>query len=500
MFEEWNLSKNLSSFNTGKKSMTKTHFTNKDITAYFERKLSPQETLALFTHIEICKPCSNTYDFVCEKRRSPSSLRFNFSLSESDTVAHLDSEELAALYEGKIEKEELELLKHHTISCSKCNNAFKDFVAQQQEKQELGFHIREGKHKNRFVEFWQTTVLFLSPYRQKNVAYAVSLLCLFVIGGLVIISFWRSSTKRTTSETTSNNQVGIQEVIRNNPTNKQPKDEPIPNDKGNNSSVTNQKRNLSKAANERPLSANAKSDRQILIKDAEDQEILIRSGRLLEGAENISPILRDDMIAALNGKDIVPAALYRIDDAARIKTRGSNPLNKTNPIRLLSPVNKTIRTETPAFEWEEVVEATGYQVGVVDEEFNIVAQSLILKETVWKIETPLVRGKKYRWQVKVFTNGTDELQLFAPDKGASFKILSESENLEIIESEKKLKSHIALGVIYLKAGLLDEAESEICALQKLNPKSEQVKRLLDKICKRQNSKVTKLRCKLNDSN
>lgn len=495
----------LSSFKTDLKTMIETHFTIEDCSNYFERKLSQQETLALFTHIESCKHCAKTYDYVLAQYRNPSSLRFNFSLSERDSDGHLDREELLAYSKGVIEKVEFELIEHHAMNCLRCKNALENIVAQ---RGELKSRIKEGSRlKPWFTDLWEKIALSLSPIRQRNFAYAASLLCLTVIGGLVIASFWKKSTPRIINDVTANSRTNIQNEAKSNPpANINSKVKISTNGNKNVASVVDAEQGKGTVKDEKTLlsTANPKPNKQLVIKDRGDEEILIRSNKIV-GAKNVSPVLRDEIVAALNGKDIAPPPFYTSDDSATIKTRGSKPEGVTNSISLLSPVNKTIRTDTPTFEWESGSISNGeltaeYQVSVVDEEFNLIAQSPVLKETEWKIETPLVRGKKYRWQVKVFTNADDELQSSAPDKGASFKILSESEDIEIAESEKRLKSHLALGVMYLKAGLLDEAEREICALQKLNPKSEQIKRLLDKICKRQNSKVTKLRCKLSQSN
>jgi Flp pilus assembly protein TadD len=61
-----------------------------------------------------------------------------------------------------------------------------------------------------------------------------------------------------------------------------------------------------------------------------------------------------------------------------------------------------------------------------------------------------------------------------------FAVLS-TENFQELTSLQKSNSHLALGVSYARAGLLNEAEREFQSLVKLNPQSELARKLLQSV-------------------
>jgi|GEM_PF-7020493 len=215
-----------------------------------------------------------------------------------------------------------------------------------------------------------------------------------------------------------------------------------------------------------------KSEQDLIFKDADGQITLTRSGEI-SADESLPDDLRDEVVAALSGKLNLPPESDVKDETISIKTRGTNAeISSTAPVKLLYPVG-TIRTDRPLFKWQPHKEATAYKVIIVDNEFNITAESPLLTKTEWQIEKSLERRNGYRWQVKVYKS-KEELPV-EPDRGGQFNLLSSEKYLEITETEKSFKSHLVLALAYLKAGLRDEAEKELCKLQKLNPRSRFVK-------------------------
>jgi len=62
---------------------------------------------------------------------------------------------------------------------------------------------------------------------------------------------------------------------------------------------------------------------------------------------------------------------------------------------------------------------------------------------------------------------------------ARFKVLEQAKAGEIERAKKAYgNQHLALGLVYAEAGLLDEAEREFRALVAANPTSAEAKRLL----------------------
>jgi predicted Zn-dependent protease len=66
-----------------------------------------------------------------------------------------------------------------------------------------------------------------------------------------------------------------------------------------------------------------------------------------------------------------------------------------------------------------------------------------------------------------------------PAPQAKFRILDQAKTNELAEAQRMYaSSHLTLGLLYTQAGLLDEAERELRALQRANPNSVLVQQLL----------------------
>lgn len=146
----------------------------------------------------------------------------------------------------------------------------------------------------------------------------------------------------------------------------------------------------------------------------------------------------------------------------------------------LAPVGSVVRAARPSFRWRALEGATSYVVKVFDTSFNKVATSGALTGVEW---TPpagaLTRGRVYVWQVTALKGG-EEVTAPAPgEPEARFKVLEEGKAREVDAAQRAAgDSRLALGVIYARAGLLDEAEHEFQALLEENPNSATAQKLL----------------------
>jgi hypothetical protein len=91
---------------------------------------------------------------------------------------------------------------------------------------------------------------------------------------------------------------------------------------------------------------------------------------------------------------------------------------------------------------------------------------------------PLARGQVYSWQVKAIRDGQEFIAPRSPAPEAKFRILDRARAAEVVRARRDYSSHLLLGLLYARAGLLDEAEHELGALQKNNPDVAVVRRLL----------------------
>ena len=86
--------------------------------------------------------------------------------------------------------------------------------------------------------------------------------------------------------------------------------------------------------------------------------------------------------------------------------------------------------------------------------------------------TPLAPGAVLAWQVTATKNGVEITTPSAPDPQARFTVLDRAEADAVARAKASYAgSHLALGVLLARAGLLDEARTELQALAGANPDS-----------------------------
>lgn len=200
----------------------------------------------------------------------------------------------------------------------------------------------------------------------------------------------------------------------------------------------------------------------------------------LTGVEKISPALHREIVSALTTQK-----LERPLELAELKgTRGTLLSESGNglPFRLLSPVGKVVQNSKPSFRWQSLAGASSYVVTVVDDKLNVVASSGTLTKTEWGDTVPLKRGGVYSWQVTALKDGQEITSPVMPAPQAKFKILDQRRNEELERVKLAFPNyHLGLGVLYTRAGLLDEAEREFQTELKSNPRSAVARKLLHSV-------------------
>jgi hypothetical protein len=147
---------------------------------------------------------------------------------------------------------------------------------------------------------------------------------------------------------------------------------------------------------------------------------------------------------------------------------------------LRAPVGTVVESDRPAFSWEAAPGATGYLVTIYDATSRESIGGATVAGTEWTPPEPLMRGRTYRWEVAALKDGQQVGR--APRSSgptARFRVL-EQEQLEKLNEARATygDSHLALGVLYTQAGLLDDAEREFGHLLQENPDSAAARRLL----------------------
>jgi anti-sigma factor RsiW len=159
-------------------------------------------------------------------------------------------------------------------------------------------------------------------------------------------------------------------------------------------------------------------------------------------------------------------------------TRGGSEASPSFAVR--SPAGIVSEEDQPTFSWKLFPEATSYRIVIAEyrapDTVVIEGETGSGTDTDWKPSQPLQRGKIYLWQVRALAEGRPT----ARTRPARFKVL-DGKTLEELKIGQQSGSHLALGLLYAKAGILDKAERELRILLKANPKSGIARKLLESV-------------------
>ncbi len=146
---------------------------------------------------------------------------------------------------------------------------------------------------------------------------------------------------------------------------------------------------------------------------------------------------------------------------------------------LVAPVGTVVLADKPTFRWQPVPDASGYVLSIYDTHFHKVAEGPRVLQPQWESDRALSRGVVYTWQVTAFVNGKAIRAPVPPAPEARFQVLSQAEAEQLEEAQQQhANSHLLLGLLYAKAGALDDSERELKALFAANPGSRVARELL----------------------
>lgn len=202
---------------------------------------------------------------------------------------------------------------------------------------------------------------------------------------------------------------------------------------------------------------------------------LLREARQEAEERSLPEELRREVAALRQGGIGRPAVLAGLTVPGAV-LRGPSAAPGFAP---LVPVGTAVIPARPTFRWSPLAGAESYRVTVFDREFRQVAASGPVSGTEWVPAGPLPRDAVLAWQVTA-RRGGEELTAPGPQSPeALFRVLPLD---RLAELERQVReagtSPLALGVLYARAGLADDAERELAAAVELNPRSEVARALL----------------------
>jgi hypothetical protein len=149
------------------------------------------------------------------------------------------------------------------------------------------------------------------------------------------------------------------------------------------------------------------------------------------------------------------------------------------PFKLTSPVGQVVESERPTFSWSTLAGASSYTVSVTNADLNEVATSPALSATEWRITKSLRPGAIYSWQVTALKDGKPITSPVLPAQQAKFKVLDRETRETLRQTRRSYpRMHLALGVLYAEAGLVNKAEQELRMLVRANPNDRTAQEIL----------------------
>lgn len=410
----------------------------------------PEDDLAAAAvHTEECQSCDQR--FLEELSRQRGSAPFDFTLEPEFWFRndHVDFDQLVGLANNRFDKETLEIINIHLSTCETCFEDVRSFLAfRDATAREISVSYNptyyEPNHDIPNPPWWQSL-----PRRPVYAMAAIVLLAIAVLIGVIALSRSSDSLEAKQDQTIP----GIERSPGIAPS-------PAPNVVSSPSSGED-------------------SARVAVLKDASGEVTIDKNGRVT-GLDQVSEQSRQYVARALVSQQIEQADVLRRLSGEQSGLRGSD--NGPQGFGLLYPVRSVVVEDRPVFQWESLPGVSSYQVYVLDANGNQVGQSEELQptQTQWKAPAPLRRGQIFSWVVTALMEGKRVVSPSASAPEMKFAVLSTADFKELTRL-KRSDSHLALGVFYARAGLLNEAEREFETLIKLNPQAELPRKLLQSV-------------------
>lgn len=506
------------------------HLTEEIIERYRARTVAATELLRVQTHVKDCADCRAKMERAVNADEAVRALRAQFAVDDfADEPTHLPYEQLAFYVDGKLDEVEQEIADSHLSFCESCATDLADLrryqtiAATESSLSSVGTQANVAsanadnsieasqpfdERPRAIVEnkpaWWQR--LFAFDLLSMNGAFAGA--AAVVVIAVLALGIWFAAR----NETFTGNEVANVKPSASNTIAPTPVPTATPqsqSDAQNNSVEPSSNQNSSNPQNSQgvqnstggesaPTSAPPAPRRtpqtqtndatpsapEIAFNDGGAQVTLGSDGNI-NGLEAQPTSVREAVRRAVRSQRAQPPGdLNSIANGQTgVLMSGTVEANAGVPFALVSPIGKAVREATPTLRWRPLAGAKNYSVTVVDQSFHVVAQSPVLTQTEWTPTQPLARGANYSWQVTaVQADGTETVSPVAPAPQAKFRVIDQRSFDEVKRAEAT-KSHLARGVIYAEAGLIDEARAEFQALVRDNPRSALARKLLDSLDK-----------------
>jgi anti-sigma factor RsiW len=419
------------------------HLTQSQIEDYSQHNLTAAEVLSVSNHLFVCEACSRQVERALNGDVAFFTLKsevFTEMLSSPAGGAHLTLEQTTRYVDETLAGEGLQVVTDHLADCEQCEmavndlRAFREHVAPELNREYQPSPVMVESSRRHFVKALPS----LLPRPPALVFGSALTMLLLILAGWLI---WGAPQWKET------------EISETTPSPTTPVVSPTP------------------MRRDEPALVMAR------LNDGRGQVTLDQEGKLT-GIDNLPPayeqMIKDALTNQRLEKSRILAGLMPPGDP-QIRSRNS----PDREFSMIEPVGTVILLDRPTFRWSRLDGATSYIVEVYDDKFAKVATSPQLIDNSWAASKSLPRGKTYTWQVKAVKDGRALISPPPAEPEAKFRILDRARAVELMQAQRTYAgSHLTLGLLYVRDGLLDNAELEFRKLRKANPSSAIARRLL----------------------
>jgi hypothetical protein len=417
------------------------HLSITDIDRYRSKAITADEVRGFDSHLAECEKCRRSFLDSDDVEGAYELVRDSLRSIPQSTEMHIAYEEMAAYVDGHLDAMKRDPIEAHIESCRDCESDIAELK-----------RLRETISTDEDTAVSQS--LASAPFWQ-GTAFRIGLEALSVL--LIIAAVVWFSSRQIRALRTENDQ--LRESLRESEAAIAELEHRIdslePADPG------------KKTANEPQIALELKDGAGLVTIDAEGT---------LRGLDSVPEQYRHEVKEVLESSRVsLPPVVTQL--------RGSTETTMGNidelPFNLLSPVGIVVEKARPEFRWTPFSDAIDYQVSVSNRHGETIQRATV-SGTSWRPSTPLARGRVYQWQVRATTKDGRELKIPAVgQEDAKFKILSHRESNEVEQARRAYSnSHLVMGTIYAKVGLVNEARQQFRALLKANPESRIGRRIL----------------------
>lgn len=495
------------------------HLTTEAINRFREHRSQVAELLAVQAHVSVCQTCRAQLEHAIDADAAFLSLRRQMTGSDfnlNDEPFHLPYEQFALYVDDKLDDVEREIADSHLAICEECAGDLADLrryqtiasaatalplthtISAAAESGEATVSPTAWPEQRTDVEktgasWWQRLLSFdFFPSSGAFVPAGIAA----VIVAVLLLGIWFATRTGNKDEVVkvqpSNQNIATPSpvIVKPSPSNQNsPDNQNTPIQNQNSQGEKESPAPIPESTPRRiqgPSPSQSASDAQTVALNDGGERVTFDSKGNVASLETQPSSVREAVRRSIQLQRVqTPRALDAIAEGSTgvLMSGSAEATNNGVPFSLLAPIGKVIRESQPSLSWQPLDGAKSYTVAVVDARFRVVAQSPALNGTRWTIDQPLARGANYSWQVTALQDdGAKVISPVAPAPQAKFRVMEQSAFDEVARLESSgLRSHLARGVVYAQAGLLDEARAEFEALVTDNPRSQLARKLLNSV-------------------